>query len=87
MYYDYFEGFEYYIEKDDDKFYIYIRVDKKYRIIAKKYEWYVKTKDKLWLVIESKNNALNSVKENGGIAGVACSMEEFLEILKEGKLL
>lgn len=61
MYYDYFEGFEYYIEKDDDKFYIYIQVDKKYRIIAKKYEWYVKTKDKLWLVIESKNNALNSV--------------------------
>ena len=59
MYYDYFEGFEYYIEKDDDKFYIYIQVDKKYRIIAKKYEWYVKTKDKLWLVIESKNNALN----------------------------
>lgn len=61
MYYDYFEGFEYYIEKDDDKFYIYISVDKKYRRIAKNYEWYVKTKDKLWLVIESKNNALNSV--------------------------
>lgn len=61
MYYDYFEGYEYYIEKDDDKFYIYILVDKRYRRIAKKYEWYVKTKDKLWLVIESKNNALNSV--------------------------
>lgn len=27
------------------------------------------------------------IKENGGIAGVANSMEEFLEILKEGKLL
>ena len=27
------------------------------------------------------------IKENGGIAGVASSMEEFLEILKEGKLL
>ena len=27
------------------------------------------------------------IKENGGIAGVACSMDEFLEILKEGKLL
>lgn len=27
------------------------------------------------------------IKENGGIAGVATSMEEFLEILKEGKLL
>ena len=61
MYYDYFEGYEYYIEKDDDKFYIYILVDKRYRRIAKNYEWYVKTKDKLWLVIESKNNALNSV--------------------------
>ena len=61
MYYDYFEGFEFYIEKDDDKFYIYILVDKRYRRIAKNYEWYVKTKDKLWLVIESKNNALNSV--------------------------
>lgn len=61
MYYDYFEGYEYYIEKDDDKFYIYILVDKRYRCIAKNYEWYVKTKDKLWLVIESKNNALNSV--------------------------
>ena len=61
MYYDYFEGFEYYIEKDYDKFYIYILVDKRYRRIAKNYEWYVKTKDKLWLVIESKNNTLNSV--------------------------
>ena len=62
MYYDYFEGFEYYIEKDYDKFYIYIQVDKRYRTIAKNYEWYVKTKDnKLWLCIESKNNALNSV--------------------------
>lgn len=27
------------------------------------------------------------IKENGGIAGVANSMEEFLDILKEGKLL
>nr|DAN47242.1 MAG TPA: Nuclease [Caudoviricetes sp.] len=27
------------------------------------------------------------IKENGGIAGVASSMEGFLEILKEGKLL
>lgn len=27
------------------------------------------------------------IKENGGIAGVASSMEEFLEILKEGRLL
>lgn len=35
MYYDYFEGYEYYIEKDNDKFYIYILVDKKYRTIAK----------------------------------------------------
>lgn len=61
MYYDYFEGYEYYIEKDNDKFYIYILVDKRYRRIAKNYEWYVKTKDKLWLCIESKNNALNSV--------------------------
>ena len=61
MYWDYFEGYEYYIEKDDDKFYIYILVDKKYRRIAKNYEWYVKTKDKLWLVIKSKNNTLNSV--------------------------
>lgn len=61
MYYDYFEGFDFYIEKNDDKFYIYIQVDKKYRRIAKNYEWYVKTKDKLWLAIESKNNTLNSV--------------------------
>lgn len=61
MYYDYFEGFDFYIEKDDDKFYIYIPVDKKYRTIAKNYEWYVTIKDKLWLAIESKNNALNSV--------------------------
>lgn len=61
MYYDYFEGFEYYIEKDYDKFYIYILVDKRYRTIAKNYEWYVTIKDKLWLAIESKNNALNSV--------------------------
>lgn len=65
MYYDYFEGYEYYIEKDDDKFYIYILVDKRYRRIAKNYEWYVKTKDKLWLVIESKNNTLNSVVYEG----------------------
>lgn len=61
MYWDYFEGYEYYIEKDDDKFYIYIQVDKKYRRIAKNYEWYVNIKDKLWLAIESKNNTLNSV--------------------------
>lgn len=61
MYYDYFEGFDFYIEKDNDKFYIYILVDKRYRRIAKNYEWYVKTKDKLWLCIESKNNTLNSV--------------------------
>lgn len=61
MYWDYFEGFDFYIEKDDDKFYIYILVDKRYRRIAKNYEWYVKTKDKLWLVVESKNNTLNSV--------------------------
>lgn len=61
MYYDYFEGFDFYIEKDDDKFYIYIQVDKKYKTIAKNYEWYVKIKDKLWLAIESKNNTLNSV--------------------------
>ena len=43
MYYDYFEGFEYYIEKDDDKFYIYIQVDKKYRTISKK----------LWMVCKN----------------------------------
>lgn len=30
---------------------------------------------------------IEKIKENGGIAGVASSMEEFLEILKEGKLL
>lgn len=30
---------------------------------------------------------IEKIKENGGIAGVANSMEEFLEILKEGKLL
>lgn len=30
---------------------------------------------------------IQKIKENGGIAGVANSMEEFLEILKEGKLL
>lgn len=30
---------------------------------------------------------IQKIKENGGIAGVASSMEEFLEILKEGKLL
>jgi archaeal holliday junction resolvase (hjc) len=30
---------------------------------------------------------IQKIKENGGIAGVACSTEEFLEILKEGKLL
>lgn len=30
---------------------------------------------------------IEKIKENGGIAGVACSMEEFLDILKEGKLL
>lgn len=30
---------------------------------------------------------IEKIKENGGIAGVATSMEEFLEILKEGKLL
>lgn len=26
---------------------------------------------------------IQKIKENGGIAGVACSMEEFLEIIKE----
>ena len=61
MYYDYFEGFDFYIEKADDKFYIYMPLDKKYRTIAKNYEWYIKIKDKLYLIIESKNNALNSV--------------------------
>lgn len=30
---------------------------------------------------------IQKIKENGGIAGVASSIEEFLEILKEGKLL
>nr|DAX52571.1 MAG TPA: Nuclease [Caudoviricetes sp.] len=30
---------------------------------------------------------IEMIKKNGGIAGVANSMEEFLEILKEGKLL
>lgn len=30
---------------------------------------------------------IQKIKENGGIAGVASTMEEFLEILKEGKLL
>ena len=30
---------------------------------------------------------IEKIKENGGIAGVANSMDEFLEILKEGKLL
>lgn len=30
---------------------------------------------------------IEMIKKNGGIAGVATSMEEFLEILKEGKLL
>lgn len=30
---------------------------------------------------------IEKIKENGGIAGVASSMEEFLEILKEGRLL
>ena len=30
---------------------------------------------------------IEKIKENGGIAGVACSMEDFLEILKEGRLL
>ena len=30
---------------------------------------------------------IEKIKENGGIAGVANTMEEFLEILKEGKLL
>lgn len=30
---------------------------------------------------------IQKIKENGGIAGVANSMDEFLEILKEGKLL
>lgn len=30
---------------------------------------------------------IQKIKENGGIAGVACSMEDFLDILKEGKLL
>lgn len=30
---------------------------------------------------------IEKIKENGGIAGVANSIEEFLEILKEGKLL
>lgn len=30
---------------------------------------------------------IQKIKENGGIAGVANSMEEFLEILKESKLL
>lgn len=30
---------------------------------------------------------IEMIKKNGGIAGVASSMEEFLEILKEGKLL
>ena len=30
---------------------------------------------------------IQKIKENGGIAGVANSIEEFLEILKEGKLL
>ncbi|CKH09128.1 VRR-NUC domain [Fusobacterium polymorphum] len=30
---------------------------------------------------------IQKIKENGGIAGVASTMDEFLEILKEGKLL
>lgn len=30
---------------------------------------------------------IQKIKENGGIAGVASSMEEFLEILKGGRLL
>ena len=30
---------------------------------------------------------IEMIKKNGGIAGVANSMDEFLEILKEGKLL
>ena len=30
---------------------------------------------------------IEMIKKNGGIAGVATSMEEFLEILKEGELL
>nr|DAS66771.1 MAG TPA: Nuclease [Caudoviricetes sp.] len=30
---------------------------------------------------------IEKIKENGGIAGVANSMDEFLEILKEGELL
>lgn len=30
---------------------------------------------------------IQKIKENGGLAGVASSMEEFLEILKRGKLL
>lgn len=30
---------------------------------------------------------IEMIKKNGGIAGVANSMEEFLEILKEGRLL
>lgn len=30
---------------------------------------------------------IEMIKKNGGIAGVSNSMEEFLEILKEGKLL
>nr|DAK78530.1 MAG TPA: hypothetical protein [Caudoviricetes sp.] len=61
MYCDYFEAFEFYIEKDDDKFYIYIPVNKRYKTIAKNYEWYITIKDELYLCIESKNNSLNSV--------------------------
>lgn len=39
-------------------------------------------------VVSSLQKAqIEKIKENGGIAGVANSMEEFLEILKEGKLL
>lgn len=30
---------------------------------------------------------IQKIKENGGISGVASSIEEFLEILKEGRLL
>lgn len=39
------------------------------------------------VVLPLQKAQIAKIKENGGIAGVATSMEEFLEILKEGKLL
>lgn len=44
-------------------------------------------KSKGGIVSPLQKEQIKRIKKNGGIAEVACSLDEFLEILKEGKLL